>query len=247
MSAKFNLLCDVIGLIEKRYDGSRSRLNLRGYCDRLHQIRNKYIEMVEKAPVEVILYLMAVLAKLADDIEHGRNKSYENMGPSPKELQKAKIVDMIMDRMIEEEKDERERAQKMMQTQIAYAQMVAANLPQMLNGQMGGQGTVNSFPGMAGNPFQQPPFQQGFGPMGGMYGFTTSTTTSTNQTPIDNPLSPGKSTAFLPKPKPTSNETLKKRKPGRPKGAKNKPKTGGSKKSSGKRGRPKGSKNKPQK
>ena len=205
MSAKFNLLCDLIGLIEKRYDGNRSRLNLQGFCDRLHQKKNKFVEMVDKSPVEVILYLMAVLVKLIDDIESGKNKTYNRPGPTPRDSQKAKIVDMIMDRMIEEEREEQERVQRIMQAQISYAQAIASNLPQMLNQQP--FPTTNN----TNSPFQQSPFQ----------GFATTTTQSSTY----NPLSPPPNAHFLPKPIsqiPPRKKT--KRKPGRPKGSKNKPK-----------------------
>ena len=60
-SDKFKLLCSCISLIERRYDGKRSRLNLKGFCERINLRKPKYNEMVEKAPVEVILYLMEFL------------------------------------------------------------------------------------------------------------------------------------------------------------------------------------------
>lgn len=134
---KFKLLCACIGLIERRYDGKRSRLNLNGFCDRINLRKDKYNEMVEKAPVEVILYLMGVLVKLIEDIENGRNRSFntEKEEDATTDEDKERILNMVMDRMIQEEKEERQRQQQMMQAQVQYATMMAQNyLPGFFQG-----------------------------------------------------------------------------------------------------------------
>jgi hypothetical protein len=140
-SDKFKLLCACINLIERRYDGKRSRLNLKGFCDRIHLRKQKYNEMVEKAPVEVILYLMGVLVKLIEDIENGKNKTFcrEPEEDATTDEDKQRILNMVMDRMVQEEREDQQRRQQMMQEQIQgqiqYATQVASQyLPGFFQG-----------------------------------------------------------------------------------------------------------------
>lgn len=125
-SAKFKLLCCCIKMIERRYNGKRSRLNLTGFCDRIVLKKTKFNEMVDKAPVEVILYLMGVLVKLIEDIEDGNTSSLDNPDMEDEDLttdeEKERIIMMVMDRMLQEEQEERQR---MIQAQVQYATSMA--------------------------------------------------------------------------------------------------------------------------
>lgn len=235
MSLKFKLLCNFIHLIERRYDGVNTHTSLTGFCNRLYQQEDKFVEMVEKIPVEAILYLMAAFVKLADDVEHGRRPMHKfvplELINTHKIAKRAEIMDLIMDRMIEEKKEERERAQRLMQTQIAYATTWAQqNMPSMFDTNNGPQPSINNSNASArsGMEYQKndpAPFPEY------EYEYEKNNMDDVEQT-----------YEYKPNTQPTP--TPVKRKRGRPKGSKNKPKQNNEEKVKRKPGRPKGSKNK---
>ena len=215
-SDKFKLLCSCIRLIERRYDGKRSRLNLKGFCDRINLRRGKYNEMVEKAPVEIILYLMGVLVKLIEDIENGRNKSFyrdedkksskssneryeERDEDATTDEEKEKILNMVMDRMIQEEREERQRQQQLMQAQmqaqVQYAtQMASAYLPGFFQG---GNAPNVVIPGVGSYPmgsmYGSGIGMNGGGGYGGMMGSTPYNPYTSRQDAAPQPLPKGPS------------------------------------------------------
>jgi hypothetical protein len=213
MAEKFKFICDIIRLIERRYNGKRSRLNLTGYANRLLLNEAKYTEMVEKASVEEILYLMAAITRHVENVEAGREsvgdkkkkKDEKKKGPTKK--QREKFMHLIMARMAQEEQEEKDRKQNLVNAQIAYAQSYASNvIPKMfpLPGMQGMQ-AMNPFltgiPGMPGMPgmqgmhnnnyvMQSNPNGNGMFPIPNLSSSSTTYTTTGDQNVFSNPNFP---------------------------------------------------------